>query len=737
MEVKCTNCQQGDRTNPCKSCGAPYCERCALGPECDASCRQSEPWVFGFPSVSVPVSASPRFEYTEEEERAALRAARGIRSESKARRVEPGDEERKRKRGEELEPSAFRLSEGKRPAVRSGIHSGAGIAMTTLRQVDQELGVATWNINHFNKAAYKKEIILWLFEAHSWLDVLVLQEVNLSGRKHLEALVSDLSDLGVICHFGPLIRSLSATQKPKHPEEAQSFEQEVEGGKIWVRPGQQEFYPILYRVKSISCKKVWAIHGGAKREVEGEKPLWWSKKPYLHRLFKVDDLDGEIASDLCKHKVHKILRKAFKEAPLKPVGKINFLRRSSSRKKAWETKWRLVDSDEREFVIYGSGKEITAHCAKEIVPEVCRPVIVYDLNRGGELIRVGVVHTTPEGSGLRRKGEFSQVEPTFKIAAVDEVPWVVAGDYYLDPESTVEDSEELRAMSLFRAAISEHGLAFAISISGTNQSRVRQYSEDKMKDQVVRIIEENEEQIQIRVVNKRADFMVCSSVFKNRFAGLFRPSGGLMRVDPGHKALNWWSEISDHCPMGAILSTSDFSRKRFAHNVQTEDTEYERRLEKAYQQIRELHRQAALGLASCLRKLVGLCASSRVRLESTRLRAEGLGEVKLSVLVMKACLMLDCILNDPYVQQFDPLGAIFDRASWQLASGGFTMDSLGGYLEALQKPMDKEAEASEELKEALYLLRDARKNLQALDYVVGDLDLEPEDRVYGDELGVD
>lgn len=64
------------------------------------------------------------------------------------------------------------------------------------------------------------------------------------------------------------------------------------------------------------------------------------------------------------------------------------------------------------------------------------------------------------------------------------------------------------------------------------------------------------------VVNKRADFFICSSNFTKTYAGLLQPKGKkILEVDPNHKALNWWTSISDHAPVGAVCSINEQSPK--------------------------------------------------------------------------------------------------------------------------------------------------------------------------------
>lgn len=70
-----------------------------------------------------------------------------------------------------------------------------------------------------------------------------------------------------------------------------------------------------------------------------------------------------------------------------------------------------------------------------------RPIVVYDLKVDGKDVRVGIVHTTPEGQEFERKQVFDEIEVQLKQLAdwskKEQIPLVIGGDYYLTAEAVV------------------------------------------------------------------------------------------------------------------------------------------------------------------------------------------------------------------------------------------------------------------------------------------------------------
>lgn len=591
-------------------------------------------------------------------------------------------------------------------------------SLNTLRPPSLDLGIATWNINHFNNAQKKIEALCWLFEEHPWLDVLVLQEINLSGKAELDELAGEFARRNLAIVYGPLMQSMSpgeaiAKPRPKASENvkfgdeeleyredrnAKSFQLKLEGEWVWMRPGQPEYYPLIYRTTTVAHhddSSPWATYDGAK--LTGDKHFW-TKATYRKVLF-VEPMQDEWVDLLeesgQKRALHPDLLGAFSAYANDLDGEVTFGRKSSSRVGASWTKWPFTNAG-TDYELVHLGDEVTAYKHVPIVKAGCRPIVVYDLDVRGKDVHVGVVHTTPAGQGLNRRGEYEQVSRIFEHAsneaAASQATWIIAGDYYLDPQATVQretvdeeaesEEESGRLLQLFQSALDRFGLRAVIPISATNQSSVdRNYdpsnyivststpqndneAEKKyLRSKTIRLVrdEGNRGDYEVLVVNKRADFFVCTQDLDLHDCGILCPRGGLLKVDPGHNALNFWSEISDHAPVGVLFSSSRRQARRLA--VQYEPPDSAERWSQAFDQLSALYAECATYLSSCLSAL-----ARSVVVEAYQ------NNQQYGALAARLCLFIDATLMDSMLQRFRPYREPFEREKF--AALATTVDDL-------------------------------------------------------------
>lgn len=414
---------------------------------------------------------------------------------------------------------------------------------TSAPQLD--LGVATWNINHFNKAEEKKASICRLFSENPWLDVLVLQEINETGKKELEGM--NLEGHGLTCLYGPKMLSL-------YPQEDDDEEWEI-------KDGQSEWYPVIFRNGSgLTPHKTW---------------YYSNFEAYDH------DEDEEDADPINW---------------AKPVEKARKTKKS----------WKQLDEktrEERKQALTLEYESLNEQYALH------RPVVVYDWKVSGHVVHLAVVHTTPQGNDLGRKGEYEQVEPFFQhIREQEDGFWIVAGDYYIDPEASVtvgSGGKRRKLADLFKTVISEFNMDVTVPLSATNQSKVRKLTLPKDFSEKGYV----EDYIQYEplkfAVNKRADFFVVTKDFSHRRAGLLGPSGGILLVDPNHRALDWWMKVSDHTPVGGIFGTSPLSKKWLLNQSILDRLIGDRRL-KAQLELWDFHKVSVDELQGSYRQLVWL-----------------------------------------------------------------------------------------------------------------------------------
>ncbi len=451
------------------------------------------------------------------------------------------------------------------------------VLLNTVNDSLLDIGIVTYNIHDFKEedTNEKNAVFNYLFEKHPWLDVLVLQEFRWGHRKLI-----NLGE-GIEISYGPPMLSISP------------------GGEVvGIRLGQNELYPILFRKKTVKVKASWATYDGNQKLVENKG------NPDFKKIDNLTD---------------KKLKGPKKQSNV------------------------LYLFEHDELVLWSKMEHDVRWKEKRPTPYTCRPIIVYDLEVEGKQVYVAVVHTTPEGTKLDREGEYRQVKSFFEYVSKQEGYWIIIGDYYLDPESSVESNTGTSSRQhedLFETNLGNLGLEFAIPISATNQTKLQQktgalqhhntlMSQFGDREKGIEVTEKNREEEKYKqyikegkkgykdrvlrkrgskkfmVVNKRADFIVCTQNFQFRQAGLIRPSGGLLVVDPNHHALNWWSQFSDHCPSGAILCSASSSKRWSLYQSFLEQywPEIGKKLMGAEIQIQELRKNAAVQIKKCWEEL--------------------------------------------------------------------------------------------------------------------------------------
>ena len=559
----------------------------------------------------------------------------------------------------------------------------------TFKPTAIDLGIATWNINHFNRPEQKKACMRWLFETHTWLDVLVLQEINAGARGEITEYIDQINrdyKLGLTLVFGPQMQSLACvgevdvedeaggdeevrnTDDEDEPDEddvdqnieeeedaptfssltiqgevirrqtirgKKSFQIEVDRKWFAVRPGQREYYGIIFR--NCDLKRAYGLYKD-KEEVgynypddEMSKtavPLYWSKTGNIPLNIEEGKRKGDRGwkEDLESGKLPEDVFKYLDTFGFKPAAKVEEAEESKAVKtRKWFRRWKVVHDLPDDLYVYelparetGKGsKKINARNKKRdireikvlwkhnLLPATRRPLIVYELQPRGasNTVSVAVVHTSPEGTQLRRLDEFQQVQGAFQFSKTRGGFWIFAGDYYLDPESQVIDrrgaGSQPRRLSLFEKAAETEGLQISISLSATNQSAARNTGRRNIAPDTTGqgskvILPGFNDGKNHLAVNKRADFFLCNPEFQFHRTGLVCPRGGLLNVDPNHNALNWWSLISDHCPVGGVFSQLDTSIK-FNRDIDPQRTNadgYWGRVIKALEELGELHAAA-------------------------------------------------------------------------------------------------------------------------------------------------
>ncbi|MFZ6182659.1 endonuclease/exonuclease/phosphatase family protein [Nannocystis pusilla] len=406
-----------------------------------------------------------------------------------------------------------------------------------------DLGIATWNINHMNqtKPKYfsKKCSIGRLFNKNDWLDVLVLQEIN---QVSLKSLPDDIAGHELQLMLGPHMVSIG----PK-------------GGK-----GQHEYYPIVYRGDRLACDRCWALHRGRWVACETGTTIFWTKPEHkrknkelrkyasyrpivVYRLFNSNGGYFYVANVHTTPKGSGLSRKH-------EFDQIRFILDVARARQAVGEHWIVVGD-------YYLDPEASV------------------IDRGHEQGRAGRFERAVTGRGL---------ELVIPLSATNQTGLSSIREEYgieLDPddEESEQDGDAKAEKKLLFAKLQEaaENKVFESSTPVPALERFLQQQKRKPKskgasdnflaDRVVLFSSEGGKRIKV-VLNKRADFFICTVGLVKRFCGLVSPVSGILHVDPNHNALNWWCTVSDHAPIGAIFCNQNYSPKLTAYELEFKQT---------------------------------------------------------------------------------------------------------------------------------------------------------------------
>ncbi|TSC24101.1 hypothetical protein [Corallococcus sp. Z5C101001] len=543
-----------------------------------------------------------------------------------------------------------------------------------------DLGVGTFNINHFSQktAKAKKDLLLRLFEQNPWLDVLVLQEINKKALPLLKSI--DFKGHGLTLVLGPQMQAVYPKYKGQKASEDDDSEDEDSDDEssmsdtdeeTWtLGKSQCEWYPIIFRTSCCTDSSWRAFSGGEVKRRSSDRstePIQWAKPV------------------------------EYTKAP-----------------KGWTTKYPTLLKERREQYRLLNARHLP-----------WRPVVVHDLRIGKHDVHIGVVHTSPAGQGLGRMGEYEQVSGFFQhVSQNTGEPWIIAGDYYIDPEATVavnSDTKSRQWDDLFHVKADTLGLTLSVPVSASNQSSQTYRSVNSKKNQ-----EQFKEKGYIKdwdqvgdkfKLNKRADFFVISRAFALHHTGIFSPVKGLLPVDPNHQALNFWAQTSDHAPTGGIFCDSPFSEK-WARNWQLISESLGTRQSQAQLEVWELQKQAVDELLSSLRELIPLL---------TRLQEDGLR------LAQRLCVLIVKALNSPAAIAIRGVSFEPDEQypRWKANSQNVTQQHLSEFFGVCaQVETASVLNSPHALEQFALLFRNAYRALQQIGIRPRSFDLTPESETY-------
>jgi endonuclease/exonuclease/phosphatase family metal-dependent hydrolase len=389
------------------------------------------------------------------------------------------------------------------------------------------VGIGTYNINHLgsksDKGDVKLDALRHLMASNPWLDLLALQEVN--DPEVLDQLADDVEVLSP----GPVLRTIG-----------------VSGGYA-----TRELYPILARKGS-----GWKSTGTSLFFADDKKPETWEDdgEPVVWRnRTEQGEVEGELAESIgrptsddegSRDQWYNEQRRQLANVP--------------RREKKKDREWR-----EAALELAERRKEL-----QKAEDKRTRPVVIHHLEDADEKkLNVAVVHTTPSGQEFGRRDVFAQVSSLLKHVdgSIDESGedgsgnWVILGDFYLTPEAQVDSVSNRKQRNREKS----FGLHFPDPVSElmTNGPEPR-YPNLSLAHSISASNWPVAHQGKKREAMQIADFMIVSSGFKDSATGVFDPYGeGIWPVDLDHRNLERWMAISDHAPIGAMLSTGEDDRQ--------------------------------------------------------------------------------------------------------------------------------------------------------------------------------
>ncbi len=412
------------------------------------------------------------------------------------------------------------------PIRANGTESSAVLDESSL-----SIGIGTWNINHLGedtdepKRRNKLAAIEELFHYNAWLELLVLQEVNKTGVPLLQQKLVRGTSPPKVLHSGPLLYTVSyQTEAECVVSHRATLENEL--------PKQKK-----KRNRETLLKDV--------KRAKGTRFTTWYKtnRGTLRRYQEYFPLIARGDTKITVANVHLY----------------------------WGTGHVTTPGTGTDVeVCYKDGDERTGDRVAESNGN--RPIVVYELQKGKQTFLVGVVHTSPHGDEWYRAEIYDfQMKQVFAAVAghikAHKGHWILLGDYYLTPEARVLRRSEIPLTAaqdlnddrnLLKATFEKRlppELEIITAISGTNWKTAKQATKRSATAEPWKKFD----QAQI------ADFLICSNNWETARAGLFKDrtlmasstTGGLLVYDEYHVALRAWHAISDHAPVGALLSTVD------------------------------------------------------------------------------------------------------------------------------------------------------------------------------------
>jgi exonuclease III len=450
-----------------------------------------------------------------------------------------GNENEKKKSGDGWEEKPEPLSGNDAPWTGSSRSTISTVAFDPI----VELGIATWNINHMNRAKprfeSKKSTLGRLFAKNQWLDVLVVQEIN---QISLQSFANDVKEAGLEMFLGPHMISIGP-----------------QGGK-----GQHEYYPIIWDATRLDFDGCWALHRGtwipckAGREIEWTKPAHKKKNPGIRHIrsyrpivvYRMVTKTGGVVHICNLHTTPKGSGLSRKHE----FDQVRYILEVAQQRRAQGEHWIIVGDYylDPEASVMDRGHNIGRagrfeHAVNQYGLELVIPLSATN-QTGLSSIQSGGQNDTEEADDKESDADASKQEKKLLFGKLQKA--VQEGAFkQQDPTSFIEQFLKSQPRKPKSAGASSNFLADRVVILETDGQRVRV------------------------VLNKRADFFICTRGLVRRFCGLMSPVSGVLHVDPNHNALNWWSTVSDHTPIGAIFCSVDQSIKL---------TNYERDFKVAY-----------------------------------------------------------------------------------------------------------------------------------------------------------
>ncbi|MCY0991683.1 endonuclease/exonuclease/phosphatase family protein [Nannocystis sp. ILAH1] len=438
-----------------------------------------------------------------------------------------------------------------------------------------DIGLVTWNINHMNqqKARYvsKKCSIGRLFSKNDWLDVLVLQEIN---QVSLKSLPADIEGHGLQMILGPHMISIGP-----------------QGGR-----GQHEYYPIVFRGDRLACDHCWALHRGrwiacgSDTIVEWTKPQHKAKNPALRKypsyrpivVYRLINANGGYVYVANVHTTPKGSGLSRKHE----FDQVRFILEVAKARQAAGEHWIVVGD-------YYLDPEASVMDRGHALGRAGR----FEAKVGTYELELVVPLSATNQTGLSSISERYGVE-------IDQ-----DSEDEQDPDASKKEKQLLfdKLKSAVEAKVFEserpvQPLEQYLYAQKRKTKPVKDPPDNFLADRVVLFSTEGGKRIRV-VLNKRADFFICTRTLQRRFCGLVSPVEGILHVDPNHNALNWWCTVSDHAPIGAIFCSEKHSEKLAAYELEFNKTYWEE-LEQSKMELEKIHARVKFDGLQTLERLV-------------------------------------------------------------------------------------------------------------------------------------